>query len=116
MPHSKASSQVPTTSTSPVAGYLPGDVHKSRTLNRVPTMPDGAIEFRTSPLYEVAKRVFDLVFCLVVIVLLAPIFVLLALVIKLGDGGSVFYRRDVVGRHGRRFYALKFRTMIPRAD
>jgi lipopolysaccharide/colanic/teichoic acid biosynthesis glycosyltransferase len=78
--------------------------------------PDGVLQIRTSPFYEVAKRIFDLVFCVVLLVPLSPILVLVALAIKLSDGGPVYYRREVVGRHGRRFYALKFRTMIPDAD
>lgn len=115
MPHSKASSPGPSATTS-VAGYLPDDAQTSRTVKGTVATPEGALQIRTSPFYEVAKRVFDLAFCLVVLVPLAPIFVLVALVIKLSDGGPVFYRREVVGQHGRRFYALKFRTMIPHAD
>jgi exopolysaccharide production protein ExoY len=75
-----------------------------------------AVEIRTSRIYEAAKRIFDVVVCLLLLAPLVPVFVLLALAIKLGDGGPVFYRREVVGRFGQHFFALKFRTMIPHAD
>ncbi|HEX6122179.1 MAG TPA: sugar transferase [Ktedonobacterales bacterium] len=74
------------------------------------------IVVRRGAVYEVVKRLFDIVFAAVALVLLAPVFLALALVVKLSDGGPVWYRREVVGWHGRRFYARKFRTMLPHAD
>jgi lipopolysaccharide/colanic/teichoic acid biosynthesis glycosyltransferase len=55
--------------------------------------------------------------CLAVILLglLAPLFALVALLIKLDDGGSVFFRQERAGLHGREFRIWKFRTMIPNA-
>jgi lipopolysaccharide/colanic/teichoic acid biosynthesis glycosyltransferase len=81
-----------------------------------PVQSDDTAQVRTSRLYEAAKRLFDVTFCLAAIVALTPIFGLLAVVIKLSDGGPVLYRREIVGRHGKHFFALKFRTMIPNAD
>lgn len=111
MSHGKLSSPAPVAST-------PLDVQKLPAAGRAlaPTISESPTPIRTSCRYEIAKRLFDVIFSLVVLVPLIPIFVLLALVIKLGDGGSVFYRREVVGRNGKHFYALKFRTMIPHAD
>ena len=40
----------------------------------------------------------------------------IAIAIKLDSRGPVFFRQLRVGRHGRRFYMLKFRTMVPDAD
>ena len=57
------------------------------------------------------KRVLDLVGALVGLVLLAPLFVVIALLVKLQDGGPVFFRQVRVGREGRRFQLWKFRTM-----
>jgi len=48
--------------------------------------------------------------------LLLPLFVAVAIAIKLSDGGSVFYRQLRIGRGFRPFYIHKFRTMVPGAD
>jgi lipopolysaccharide/colanic/teichoic acid biosynthesis glycosyltransferase len=101
----------------PVAS-TPLDVRESPTGGKAAplTEPASQVQVSTSRAYELAKRLFDVVFCVMALVLLAPLFALLALAIKLGDGGPVIYRREVVGRNGKRFYALKFRTMMPLAD
>lgn len=62
------------------------------------------------------KRVFDLVSALVGLALLWPFFLIVALCIKLEDGGPVFYRQVRVGRRGRLFRIWKFRTMVVNAD
>lgn len=67
-------------------------------------------------LYRVSKRTFDIIFSLIGIVLLLPVFLIIALCIKLDDGGKIIHFREIVGHQGRRFRALKFRTMIPDAD
>ncbi len=69
-----------------------------------------------SLLYTVSKRFLDIVIALFGMLLLLPVFTLIALCIKFDDGGPVLHFREIIGRHGRRFYALKFRTMIPDAD
>jgi lipopolysaccharide/colanic/teichoic acid biosynthesis glycosyltransferase len=46
----------------------------------------------------------------------APLWLILAALIKIGDGGPVFYTQERVGRLGRRFLAWKFRSMIPDAE
>jgi lipopolysaccharide/colanic/teichoic acid biosynthesis glycosyltransferase len=63
-----------------------------------------------------AKRTFDLVGAGVGIVLLVPLLALLALVVKTGDGGPVFFRQERVGYQGRPFRMWKFRTMIRGAE
>jgi lipopolysaccharide/colanic/teichoic acid biosynthesis glycosyltransferase len=67
------------------------------------------------PLQRLLKEVLDFVGALVGLVLLSPVLMLIALCVKLDDGGPVFYRRRVVGRKGE-FGAFKFRTMRPDAD
>ncbi len=62
------------------------------------------------------KRLFDIVGSAVGLILLAPLFWLIALVVRFSDGGPVFYRQERVGRHGRRFRIWKFRTMVVGAD
>jgi lipopolysaccharide/colanic/teichoic acid biosynthesis glycosyltransferase len=63
-----------------------------------------------------SKRTLDVVLSGAGLVLSAPIWALLSAAIKLEDSGPVFYRQERVGQGGRRFDALKFRSMIPDAE
>jgi exopolysaccharide biosynthesis polyprenyl glycosylphosphotransferase len=62
------------------------------------------------------KRSFDLFGASIGLLAISPLLIAFALAIKLDGRGPVFFRQLRVGRHGRRFYMLKFRTMIPDAD
>jgi lipopolysaccharide/colanic/teichoic acid biosynthesis glycosyltransferase len=66
--------------------------------------------------YSASKRLLDIVFATLGIVVLLPVFLVIAIAIKLEDGGSILYFREMVGLCGRRFTMLKFRTMISDAD
>ncbi|MDX8398099.1 MAG: sugar transferase [Mariprofundaceae bacterium] len=57
------------------------------------------------------KRIFDVVVSFVGLLLLLPIFLMVAAVIKLGDPGSVFFKQCRIGKNGKEFKILKFRTM-----
>jgi exopolysaccharide biosynthesis polyprenyl glycosylphosphotransferase len=61
--------------------------------------------------YELAKRVLDFVGSLALIVVASPLFLLLALLIKLDSRGPVFFRQERIGRNGQRFLMYKFRSM-----
>jgi lipopolysaccharide/colanic/teichoic acid biosynthesis glycosyltransferase len=65
---------------------------------------------------RVVKRTFDVVLAGAGLLGSAPLWGLFALAIKLEDGGPVFFRQERVGRNGRRFTALKFRSMRPDAE
>lgn len=69
-----------------------------------------------STMYLVTKRCVDVVLSLIGIIALVPLFLLIAVCIKLDDRGDILHFREIIGHRGRRFYALKFRTMIPNAD
>jgi lipopolysaccharide/colanic/teichoic acid biosynthesis glycosyltransferase len=58
-----------------------------------------------------SKRLFDFVAALAGLALLAPLFVLIALWIRLDSPGPVLFRQQRVGRHGKLFAIYKFRTM-----
>lgn len=58
-----------------------------------------------------AKRAFDVLFSAAVLLLLAPLLLAMAAWVKLDSRGPVFFRQVRVGRHGREFRILKFRTM-----
>lgn len=68
-----------------------------------------------SSFFDQAKRSFDIVAALALLIVLAPIFLLLALLVR-RDGGPVFFRHTRIGRNGQRFHCLKFRTMVPDAE
>jgi exopolysaccharide biosynthesis polyprenyl glycosylphosphotransferase len=63
-----------------------------------------------------AKRLIDIVTAAVFLVLLAPLFVLVALLIKLDSAGPVFFIQERVGFNKRRFRMFKFRTMMSDAE
>jgi exopolysaccharide biosynthesis polyprenyl glycosylphosphotransferase len=63
------------------------------------------------------KRLFDIAASAILLVLLSPLFAIIAAIIKLSDRRSpVFYRWNVVGRNGARFTGYKFTTMYADAD
>ncbi|MBP8116145.1 MAG: sugar transferase [Nitrospira sp.] len=62
------------------------------------------------------KRLFDFVVASCALLLLSPLLLALAALVKLADGGEVLYRGSRVGLEGRRFRMYKFRTMLERAD
>lgn len=62
------------------------------------------------------KRAFDLLAASFGLLALSPLFVAIAILIKLDSSGPVFFRQERVGRHGRIFRIHKFRTMFETAD
>jgi lipopolysaccharide/colanic/teichoic acid biosynthesis glycosyltransferase len=62
------------------------------------------------------KRAFDIAAALVVLLLLAPLLIVVALAVKLSSRGPVFFKQERIGRGGRRFRMLKFRTMVADAE
>lgn len=62
------------------------------------------------------KRAFDVVVCSIGLALALPFMCVIAIAIKVDDGGPVFYGQPRVGRGGRTFQAWKFRSMIPSSD
>jgi len=64
----------------------------------------------------VAKRVFDFCFSLVLTIILIPLFLVTALLIKITSAGPVFFRQERIGLNKRRFHLYKFRTMIREAE
>jgi len=61
--------------------------------------------------YLVAKRIFDVVFSSIALIVLSPLFLFLAIAIKRSSPGPVFFSHERVGHNGRRFRLFKFRTM-----
>lgn len=66
--------------------------------------------------YLCIKRLFDIVFSAVILVAFSWLYLILALAVKCGDGGKVFYRHARVGKNGKDIYIAKFRSMKRDAD
>jgi lipopolysaccharide/colanic/teichoic acid biosynthesis glycosyltransferase len=86
--------------------------YKSPAVSQEAIDKTGTIE----PLTFELKRLFDAVMSGFGLVLSSPLWALFAAVIKLEDGGPVFYDQVRVGRHGQEFKSRKFRSMVPDAD
>lgn len=61
--------------------------------------------------YTVVKRAFDLVASTLGIIILSPIFLGIAALVKLSSPGPILFRQERIGRHGKSFILFKFRTM-----
>ena len=66
--------------------------------------------------YLFVKRGFDILFALVFLILLSPLMLLIALAVRLYDGGPVFYKQVRLTENARRFEILKFRSMRTDAE
>ncbi len=62
------------------------------------------------------KRIFDLLFALVFIILMSPFMLVISLAIKINDGGDIFYKQKRLTIGGREFFVYKFRSMIQNAE
>lgn len=62
------------------------------------------------------KRIFDIIVALIVFIILLPVFFIIAIFIKAGSKGPVFYLQTRVGKDGRDFKIYKFRTMYTGSD
>jgi exopolysaccharide biosynthesis polyprenyl glycosylphosphotransferase len=102
-------------------------------LRVVPDMYDGLAwnspieyigQFPTIPLHTghvpevglIFKRLFDLVFSSVVVCVISPLLLAVAVAVKLDSPGPIFYRSERIGKKGRVFHCLKFRTMVRDAE
>jgi exopolysaccharide biosynthesis polyprenyl glycosylphosphotransferase len=77
------------------------------------------ISFITTPDNEFAlyiKRIMDILISALLMIILSPLFLVIALLIKMTSKGPIFYQWNVVGLNKKPFKSLKFRTMIPNAD
>lgn len=83
-------------------------------LGRIPSIPVHCQEIPEFGLFF--KRLVDIIFSFVVLVILSPLMVTLALAIKFDSPGPVFYISERIGRKGRVFHCIKFRTMVEDAE
>ena len=84
-------------------------------------MDGSQLEFENEPtkgfsFYEVIKRTIDIVCSFVGILVLSPLFIVIAIIIKLTSKGPVFFSQKRVGKYGREFDMYKFRSMVVNAE
>jgi exopolysaccharide biosynthesis polyprenyl glycosylphosphotransferase len=73
-------------------------------------------QVRLTGLEHFLKTMMDYILAILGLILLSPVILLIAILIRLDSSGPVFYRRRVMGVGGHEFYALKFRTMYVDGD
>lgn len=65
---------------------------------------------------RILKRGFDIVFSLIALILLLPLYIFLAIGVKKSSPGPIFYRQERIGYHGKPFHIIKFRSMKDNAE
>lgn len=83
---------------------------KTKTIGGIPLIT--LKEPTYSPLNSIIKRIFDIFFSLIALILFSPIFLLAAILIKLDSKGPIFFTQTRVGKNGKEFTMYKFRTMF----
>ena len=68
------------------------------------------------PVYEFCKRIFDVVMCSFALIVLSPLFLVIAILIKLEDGGNIIYGSTRLTKYEKEFQMYKFRSMRVDAD
>ena len=66
--------------------------------------------------YKIIKTIFDLFFSLIILIAGFPIFIIIALLIKLSSRGPIFFLQERIGKNKKSFNCIKFRTMHPEAE
>lgn len=72
--------------------------------------------FEEKPVYEVCKRVFDVVCSLIALVVLSPLFLIVSIVILIDNFGNPFFVQERTGKNGKVFRMYKFRSMSVNAE
>ncbi len=77
---------------------------------------DGEMPARARSYYQVGKRCVDMSIAFVALILASPLLLVLAILVKITSRGPVFFAHRRLGRDGKEFHCLKFRTMIANAE
>lgn len=67
-------------------------------------------------LYRAYKRLFDIIISICGLIIFCPLFLIVAIAIKIDDGGTIFYNQERVGKNGKVFKMYKFRSMRENAE
>ena len=107
--------------------YMDRQVYCNTKLSDIMIRGSGLTQYHDSPVFfcnhfglelskRAVKRCFDLVFSVLFLVILSPLFLIIAICIKCEDGGSVIYRQVRCTRDMKKFEIYKFRSMITDAE
>lgn len=66
--------------------------------------------------YKTIKRITDIILSIIGLIILSPVFLIIALIIKIDSKGPVFFKHKRVGKNGKIIYIYKFRTMYNHAE
>lgn len=72
--------------------------------------------FKRKPVYEFIKRVLDIFFSLLALIVLSPVFLITMIAIYIDEPGPVIFKQVRIGQYGRKFLMLKFRSMCLNAE
>jgi exopolysaccharide biosynthesis polyprenyl glycosylphosphotransferase len=98
----------------PSETQLPERSAETRMIQEIPT-----VCFKSLPIFGInfwLKRLFDLIAALLILLVISPMLLLIAILIKTTSAGPILYYQYRVGLHGRRFKIWKFRTMVDNAN
>ena len=76
----------------------------------------GSYQYKNKPVYDVLKRIFDIIFSLIALCISIPIILVAAICIKIEDNGPVFFCQTRLTKNGKPFIMYKLRTMKVDAD
>lgn len=86
-------------------------------LESISSAPLIEINHELVPLWQkVVKRVFDVLVSIILLIILSPLFLFTAIMVKMSSKGPVFFRQERIGQHGRKFMMIKFRSMYQDAE
>ncbi|MCD8328867.1 MAG: sugar transferase [Ruminococcus sp.] len=74
------------------------------------------LQYKKKPVYDAVKRIFDIVVSLCALVVLSPLFLVLSVLVFLGDFGNPFFSQERTGKDGKKFKMYKFRSMHKNAE
>jgi exopolysaccharide biosynthesis polyprenyl glycosylphosphotransferase len=98
----------------PTELQLPQRAAETKMIEEIPT-----IRFKSLPIFGINfwfKRLFDSIASLIILVVISPILLIIAILVKKSSPGPIFYRQSRVGLKGRYFQIWKFRTMVENAS
>jgi len=87
---------------------------KSKSINKSASPSGHAI--KKKPVYDFFKRTFDIVCSLVALIILSPVFLIMAILVKTTSEGPAFFAHKRVGKNGKEIKIYKFRSMVTNAE
>lgn len=87
---------------------------KSKSINKSASPSRHAI--KKKPVYDFFKRIFDIVCSLVALIILSPVFLIMAILVKTTSEGPAFFAHKRVGKNGKEIKIYKFRSMVTNAE